>query len=247
MVRKTAAEAEETRQRIIDAAVEVFAAQGVPYSTLDQIARMAGVTRGAVYWHFNGKLEVLQAVLSSRQHPLELEFTAEAGIELSWEAVVTAMLDAVHGPKSKQFSEILIYQGVDESGLIHGRMVQASNRFLHYIHQVLRHAVAQGELPSTLDLHTSIAIFKGLITGLLYEGLRSPDQPPQVINVAMRSFLALLKDPPRHLLCEEVQVSQDHYNERKPSSTREGSVRPDLQMDTSHSTAFEAPLECRGS
>ncbi|WP_327163297.1 TetR family transcriptional regulator [Pseudomonas plecoglossicida] len=55
MARKTSAEAEETRQRIIDAAVEVFAAQGVPDATLDQIARMAGVTRGAVYWHFNGK------------------------------------------------------------------------------------------------------------------------------------------------------------------------------------------------
>lgn len=70
MARKTAAEAKETRQRIIDAALEVFVAQGVPDATLDQIARKAGVTRGAVYWHFNGKLEVLQAVLASRQHPL---------------------------------------------------------------------------------------------------------------------------------------------------------------------------------
>ena len=208
MARKTSAEAEETRQRIIDAAVEVFAAQGVPDATLDQIARMAGVTRGAVYWHFNGKQEVLQAVLSSRQHPLELEFSGEEGIELSWEAVVTATLEAVHSTQSKQFSEILIYQAVDESGLIHGRLVQARNRFLQYIHQVLRRAIAQGELPSTLDLHTSIAVFKGLITGLLYEGLRSHDQPPQVIQIALRSFLALLKEPPRHLQCEEVQGSQ---------------------------------------
>ncbi|EPN6727339.1 TetR family transcriptional regulator [Pseudomonas sp. GD03817] len=208
MARKTVAEAEETRQRIIDAAVEVFAAQGVPDATLDQIARKAGVTRGAVYWHFNGKQEVLQAVLTSRQHPLELEFSADDGIELSWEAVVTAMLDAVNSPQSKQFSEILIYQGVDESGLIHSRMEQASNRFLQYIHQVLRHAIIQGELPQTLDLHTSIAVFKGLVTGLLYEGLRSQHQPSQVIKAALRSFLALLKEPPRHFLCEEVQVPQ---------------------------------------
>ena len=208
MARKTVAEAEETRQRIIDAAVEVFAAQGVPDATLDQIARKAGVTRGAVYWHFNGKQEVLQAVLTSRQHPLELEFSADDGIELSWEAVVSAMLDAVNSPQSKRFSEILIYQGGDESGLIHSRMEQASNRFLQYIHQVLRHAIIQGELPKTLDLLTSIAVFKGLVTGLLYEGLRSQHQPPQVIKAALGSFLALLKEPPRHLLCEEVQVPQ---------------------------------------
>ncbi|MBA6112881.1 solvent efflux transporter antirepressor SrpR [Pseudomonas asiatica] len=208
MARKTAAEAEETRQRIIDAALEVFVAQGVPDATLDQIARKAGVTRGAVYWHFNGKLEVLQAVLASRQHPLELDFTPGLGIERSWEAVVVAMLNAVHSPKSKQFSEILIYQGLDESGLIHNRMVQASDRFQQYIHQVLRHAVTQGELPINLDLHTSIGVFKGLITGLLYEGLRSKHQQAQIIKVALGSFLALLREPPRFLLCEETQIKQ---------------------------------------
>ena len=204
MARKTAAEAKETRQRIIDAALEVFVAQGVPDATLDQIARKAGVTRGAVYWHFNGKLEVLQAVLASRQHPLELDFTPDLGIERSWEAVVVAMLDAVHSPQSKQFSEILIYQGLDESGLIHNRMVQASDRFLQYIRQVLRHAVTQGELPINLDLHTSIGVFKGLI----YEGLRSKDQQTQIIKVALGSFLALLREPPRFLLCEEAQIKQ---------------------------------------
>ncbi|MFV3378332.1 TetR family transcriptional regulator [Pseudomonas sp. NY11226] len=205
MARKTAAEAEETRQRIIDAAVGVFASLGVSDTTLDLIAKKAGVTRGAVYWHFNGKQEVLEAVLSSRRHPLELEFSAERGIERSWEVVVAAMLEAVHSPESKQFSEILIYQGLDESSLIHNRMVQASNRFQQYIHQVLRNAIDQGDLPPTLDLHTSIAVFKGLVTGLLYEGLRSKDQPNQVIVVALRSFLALLKKPPCYLVGKEVR------------------------------------------
>lgn len=205
MARKTAAEAEKTRQRIIDAAVGVFASLGVSDTTLDLIAKKAGVTRGAVYWHFNGKQEVLGAVLSSRRHPLELEFSAERGIERSWEVVVTAMLEAVHSPESKQFSEILIYQGLDESSLIHSRLVQASNRFLQYIHQVLRSAIAQGELPPTLDLHTSIAVLKGLVTGLLYEGLRSKDQPNQVIVAALRSFLALLKEPPCYLVCKQAR------------------------------------------
>jgi len=39
MARKTAAEAAKTRQRILDAAAEVFASQGFPDTTLDQIAR----------------------------------------------------------------------------------------------------------------------------------------------------------------------------------------------------------------
>jgi TetR/AcrR family transcriptional regulator, acrAB operon repressor len=62
MVRKTKEDAELTRQRIIDAAREVFLTNGVSRTTLEQIARHAGVTRGAVYWHFNNKSELFFAM-----------------------------------------------------------------------------------------------------------------------------------------------------------------------------------------
>ena len=52
MVRKSKSETEQTRQDIITAARKIFAARGVSRSTLEQIANEAGVTRGAIYWHF---------------------------------------------------------------------------------------------------------------------------------------------------------------------------------------------------
>lgn len=65
MVRKTKEEAEQTRKDIIDAARRVFFQRGVVRSTLEQIAREAGVTRGAVYWHFKDKAELFFAM---REH-----------------------------------------------------------------------------------------------------------------------------------------------------------------------------------
>ena len=62
MVRKTKEDAELTRQRIIDAAREVFLARGVSRSTLEHIAARAGVTRGAVYWHFSNKTDLFHAM-----------------------------------------------------------------------------------------------------------------------------------------------------------------------------------------
>jgi len=62
MVRKTKEDAELTRQRIIDAAREVFLARGVSRSTLEHIATQAAVTRGAVYWHFKNKTEIFHAI-----------------------------------------------------------------------------------------------------------------------------------------------------------------------------------------
>ena len=62
MVRKTKAEAQLTRQQIIDAAREVFLTRGVNRTTLHDIAKQAGVTRGAVYWHFSNKHELFHAM-----------------------------------------------------------------------------------------------------------------------------------------------------------------------------------------
>ena len=55
MVRKTKEDAQLTRQRIIDAARQVFLTRGVSKSTLEHIATQADVTRGAVYWHLKIK------------------------------------------------------------------------------------------------------------------------------------------------------------------------------------------------
>lgn len=62
MVRKTKEEAQLTRQQIIDAAREVFLTRGVNRTTMQDIARQAGVTRGAVYWHFSNKSELFHAM-----------------------------------------------------------------------------------------------------------------------------------------------------------------------------------------
>ena len=62
MVRKTKEEAQLTRQQIIDAAREVFLKAGVNRTTLQDIAKQAGVTRGAVYWHFSNKNELFNAM-----------------------------------------------------------------------------------------------------------------------------------------------------------------------------------------
>lgn len=62
MARKTKEDASITRQQIIDAAREVFAVRGVSRTTLEHIATQAGVTRGAVYWHFENKTELFNAM-----------------------------------------------------------------------------------------------------------------------------------------------------------------------------------------
>jgi len=63
MARRTKAEADETRSRLLDAAEQVFYEKGVARASLNEIAQHAGATRGAVYWHFKDKVDVFLSML----------------------------------------------------------------------------------------------------------------------------------------------------------------------------------------
>jgi TetR/AcrR family acrAB operon transcriptional repressor len=58
-VRKTKQEAEITRQKIMDAALSLFRSRGYDATRLQDIAKATGMTRGAIYWHFKNKLDIL--------------------------------------------------------------------------------------------------------------------------------------------------------------------------------------------
>jgi TetR/AcrR family transcriptional regulator, acrAB operon repressor len=73
MARKTKEAAAATRDSILDAAEKLFVEQGVSRTTLQHIATAAGVTRGAIYWHFDDKGALFNAMMERAILPLEAE------------------------------------------------------------------------------------------------------------------------------------------------------------------------------
>lgn len=69
-MRRTKKEAEKTREDILEAATGIFCEKGVAKTSLDEIARAANVTRGAIYWHFKNKAEIFDALHEQLHRPL---------------------------------------------------------------------------------------------------------------------------------------------------------------------------------
>jgi TetR/AcrR family acrAB operon transcriptional repressor len=65
-LRKTKEEAEITRRKIIDSSAKIFSQYGYSAARLEDIAREASVTRGALYWHFTNKADILQKLIIER-------------------------------------------------------------------------------------------------------------------------------------------------------------------------------------
>lgn len=68
-MRRTKADAEQTRNAILDAAECLFYERGVTATALEQIAKATSVTRGAVYWHFKDKNALLEALRAKFRPP----------------------------------------------------------------------------------------------------------------------------------------------------------------------------------
>ena len=64
MAKRTKAEAMQTRQNILDAALEIFFEKNYSEVKITEIASKIGLTKGAVYWHFKNKDEILQALIN---------------------------------------------------------------------------------------------------------------------------------------------------------------------------------------
>lgn len=66
-MRKTKEEAEKTRNSILKAAIKVFNKKGFTATKLDDIAKKANVTRGAIYWHFKNKEDLIKALCNENK------------------------------------------------------------------------------------------------------------------------------------------------------------------------------------
>ena len=77
MARRTKEDAEVTRNRLLDAALEVFYAKGVGGASLSDVAQAASLTRGAIYWHFKDKSDLFDAMMQRATLPFEQAWSSE--------------------------------------------------------------------------------------------------------------------------------------------------------------------------
>lgn len=68
-MKRTKEEAQKTKDKILASALDCFSTQGYFNSSLDEIAKKASVTRGAVYWHFKNKTEIFDALHTQLHEP----------------------------------------------------------------------------------------------------------------------------------------------------------------------------------
>ena len=183
MVRRTKEEAQETRSKILEAAEQAFYERGVARTTLADIAALAGVTRGAIYWHFSNKADLVQAMLDSLHEPLdELAKASESEAELDPLGCLRKLLihlfrQVAIDPKTRRINELLFHQCEFTDDMCDFRLQRqvASVDCNSRIELTLNNAVHREQLPSNLDTRRAAITLHAYINGILGQWLLVPD------------------------------------------------------------------------
>lgn len=183
MVRRTKEEAQETRSQILDAAERAFYERGVARTTLADIATLAGVTRGAIYWHFSNKADLVQAMLDSLHEPLEeMARASESEEEVDPLGCMRKLLinlfhQVALDPKTRRINEILFHkcEFTDEMCDMRRQRQTVARDCNDRIGLALSNAVHKGQLPASLDIVRASICLHGYIDGILGQWLLIPD------------------------------------------------------------------------
>jgi len=162
-VRKTKVQAADTRDRLLDAAEQVFRAQGVATTSLTTVALAAGVTRGAVYWHFRDKADLLTAMCQRAAGPL-LAMLAPVGARApddSLADVRTRLLATLtrlaNDPHTQAVFEVLCHKAelTGDLAAIAARQERERRECQANLEALLGWAAGAGQLP--IDTDTALA------------------------------------------------------------------------------------------
>lgn len=112
-MKRTKAQAQETRDNLLLAALDVFNQRGVARASLNEIAQTAGVTRGALYWHFKNKEDLFEALFQrifcdvSQQLEDDIRQSSPDMLRNLRQALINLFDRVENNPLHRKFSQIL--------------------------------------------------------------------------------------------------------------------------------------------
>lgn len=180
-MKRTKEEAAITRATLLKTALSVFSAKGYAAATLDDVAKVARVTRGAIYWHFKSKADLYNTLVSefsARGTVVVQQAVAEGGtlIEILRRIFVRVCTLIEQDKEIRAVMELTLFKTGLDPDLQAGRkkQIEAGNALLKGITEAMSQGVAQGVLRNDIDPADMARAFIAFENGAIQLWLLSP-------------------------------------------------------------------------
>jgi len=181
----------DTRERILDVALDLFIEQGYDKTSLRQIAEPLGFTQAAIYYHFAAKEDILVA-LHLRLHELArpaLEQLAAQSGPSGWAAVLRGLVDTVLANR-----QLFVLHQRNQTALA-GLHIKGHEGDHEEIEQHFRDVMGNPEVPARDRIRLGCAL--GALLSVLMSLNDLTDLSPEVYGDLLREAITDLLEPSR--------------------------------------------------
>ncbi|WP_229439932.1 TetR family transcriptional regulator [Massilia sp. IC2-278] len=150
---------------------------------MQHIATAAGVTRGAIYWHFDDKGALFNAMMERATLPFECSLATQKDDDevVALDDLRSMMLDIFRvteqDPKARRVFEIasLKVEFVSELDAVRVRRSQSKQEWMDFVEKRIRLGIKGGQIRADVDPHVQALGLWSLMDGLIRTWMFEPD------------------------------------------------------------------------
>jgi AcrR family transcriptional regulator len=179
-----------TKERILDAAIDVFSSKGYHDTRVDEIVEKSATSKGSVYFHFPSKQSIFLALVDRfadalERHVVEAIEHENAGIDRVRAALVACL--ELFG-RYRLLAKILLVQASGLGAIFESKRQEVLDRFSALVQSYLDEAVALGEIPP-LDTEVTAHAWTGALNALIIRWVQTGAPDPHRI---LKTLLPIL-------------------------------------------------------
>lgn len=181
---------QNTRERILDAALNIFASKGYYNTRLDEIVDESDTSKGAIYFHFPNKERLFLALVDQFADLLERRVIEAIEREPAGMGRVRVALETCLDTfgKYRRPAKILLVQAVGLGATFENKRLEVNDRFARLIETYLQEAVAVGDI-APVDAEIVAYAWMGAIYNVIIRWVYTGEPEPQRILDALVPIL----------------------------------------------------------
>ncbi len=180
----------DTQQKILDAAIDVFAQKGFHDTRVDEIVDASKTSKGAVYFYFPSKQDIFLAIIDKFASLLEGRLKSAIDQDASGVERVSAALQICLKTfeQYRSLAKVFLVQAAGLGVVFEDKQIAIHNRFARLIQQQLDDAVQEGDIPP-IDTEVASYIWMSAIYDMVIRWVRTGQPEPSRIFPTLQVML----------------------------------------------------------
>jgi TetR/AcrR family acrAB operon transcriptional repressor len=172
----------------MDIAIDCFARYGYQATSIDRIARAAGLTKGAIYYHFKDKEDLLFAAVTKRVGQFERRVAADlsrvADAPVALREVARVCLEHATKSNHRRMIVTLMVEAIDTNPRLEAEFRAMMQRFRDFLKSIVQRGQKGGQFRRDVDAAIAAEVYAGAVMGAEIQYYQDPKRIKLAATIA---------------------------------------------------------------